>query len=225
MVWVILPVKGFDKSKQRLAQVLSSEQRQRLSQAMLKDVLQAVTEATEVEHVLVVTKNKDIADLALQYHAHVLLEPKDCIGLNQAVSLGVRHAQIHGGRQAIVLHADIPLVNTKDLSILIRNHLEGGVSLIPDKHQQGTNGLMLDLPIDIEFMYGEGSYQKHLQQFREKGLVCDIAELVDLTLDIDSPEDLLELALQLIEKTAPATEECLRAIDMQKALMDIRSEQ
>lgn len=223
MVWVVLPVKGFDKSKQRLADVLTIGQRQQLSKAMLQDVLQNVSGSPAVEQVLVVTGNNDIARMAYEYDAQVVMEPAGCQGLNQAADLGVKHAGLHGARQVLVLHADIPLVKSNDITRLIHHHVEGGVTLVPDKHQQGTNGMLIDLPTIVEFCYGEGSFNRHLSQCRDKGLLCDIAEFDDLTLDIDSPEDLLELCLRLIDRPESATSACLRSADMQQAIMDIRS--
>jgi 2-phospho-L-lactate guanylyltransferase len=221
-MWVVLPVKAFDKSKQRLAQVLNADQRQRLAEAMLKDVLQVLSNTKAIGHILVVTANKQIAELAHHYHAEVLMEPEDCSGLNEAVLLGVHYAELNGGSRALILHSDIPLVNSKDLNFLINTHLEGSVTLVPDKDEQGTNGFMLNLPTKIPFQYGVGSFQKHLNACRDLGYVCDIADLADLSLDIDSPEDLLELSLRLIDKPESYTGECLRQVDMQQAIIDIR---
>ena len=53
-MWVVLPVKAFDKSKQRLAQVLNADQRQRLAEAMLKDVLQVLSNTKAIGHIVVV---------------------------------------------------------------------------------------------------------------------------------------------------------------------------
>ena len=222
MVWVILPVKGLDKSKQRLAEVLSVHQRQCLAKAMLKDVLQTVSKAKGVEQILVVTADPDIARLAYEYDAQVLMEPPHCHGLNQAVDLGVKHAGFHGAERALVLHGDIPMVTASDITFLVDNHYEGGATLVPDKCEGGTNGLLIDVPTTIQFQYGEDSFHKHLESCREQGLVCNIAEIENLTLDIDSPEDLLELSRRLIDKPDSATSECMRSAELQQAIMDIR---
>ena len=217
-MWAILPVKSFADAKQRLADVLSESKRRRLSEAMFNDVLSAVTQTPEIQHVLVVTADKDIAAIATGYHAEVLLEPAHCVGLNAAIELAVHHVQMRGGDRALILHADIPLTNKDDLTYLIRGQFEGGISLIPDKHEQGTNGMVLNLPTTFVFQFGENSYQKHQQSAAEQGLMCSMAELPDLTLDIDQPEDLLELAMRCRRYPQLATSQLLLRPEMQQML-------
>jgi len=129
---------------------------------------------------------------------------------------------LHGGKKALVLHGDVPLANTEDLAYLFKTHLDGGVTLVPDEDENGTNGMLFDLPTEIDFQYGEGSYRKHLKCSSELGLICNIAELPDLTLDIDSPGDLLELANRLIDYPELATAQYLLHPEMQQAIVDFR---
>lgn len=221
-MWVVIPVKSLGKSKQRLGKILTEQQRQLLAEAMLKDVLVAVRQTPAIHQVLVVTSDDNVKDIALNAGAEVLIEPESCTGLNDAVSFGIHHAELHGGSKALVLHGDLPLANREDLVYLVETHLEGGVTLVPDEYENGTNGMIFDLPTEIEFQYGEGSYRKHLQMAGELGLICNIAELPDLTLDIDSPDDLLELANRVIEFPELATAQYLLDPEMQQAIVDYR---
>ncbi len=220
-MWVILPVKGMGKSKQRLASVLSEIQRERLAEAMLNDVLTAISKTREVNRILVVTSDLDVAEIARHYQAEVLMEPVHCSGLNEAVELGVHHAELHGGNRVLVLHADLPLANHNDLSHLINCHLDGGLSIVPDKVEGGTNGMMFDLPTEMSFHYGEGSYGKHTKIMHDCGLFCIMTELPDLTLDIDSAEDLFELSQRIQPLAELATAQCLLRPDMQQVLAEI----
>lgn len=220
-MWVILPVKSFQQSKQRLAEVLTLGQRQRLSEAMLKDTLMAISKAKAVKHILVVTKDNNIAAISERFDCEVLIEPDHCCDLNEAVTLGVHHAQIHGAEKALVLHADLPLTTTEDIDFLARDHLEGGVTIVPDKFEKGTNGMLFDLPADIVFSYGQDSYELHVEQVRSKGMVCTMAELPDLTLDIDSPEDLQELNRRIEHRPSLATSQLLKRPEMQESIEQI----
>lgn len=221
-MWVVIPVKSLGQSKQRLANILTEEQRQLLAEAMFKDVLAAVTATSAIHQVLVVTRDDSVREIARNMGAEVLIEPDHCTGLNEAIALGVHHVELHGGNKALVLHGDVPLANTEDLDYLFTTHLDGGVTLVPDEDENGTNGMLFDLPTEIVFQYGEGSYRKHLQASGELGLICNIAELPDLTLDIDSPDDLLELASRLIDFPQLATAQYLLHPDMQQAIIDFR---
>ena len=43
-MWAVVPIKGFDAPKQRLAEVLSPEERGALAEHMLSDVLAALSD-------------------------------------------------------------------------------------------------------------------------------------------------------------------------------------
>ncbi len=47
-VWAIVPVKTFAQAKQRLASVLSAQERARLAEAMLCDVLEQLTALSQL---------------------------------------------------------------------------------------------------------------------------------------------------------------------------------
>ena len=54
-LWAIVPVKALHKSKSRLREVLTSEQRVNLSWEMLLNTLQVLAEVPEIEQTIVVT--------------------------------------------------------------------------------------------------------------------------------------------------------------------------
>lgn len=221
-MWAVIPVKSLSLSKQRLADILTEVQRQALAEAMFRDVLMAAMSTPSILRVLVVTSDNNVTKIARHHGAEVLIEPEHCMGLNEAIALGVHHVELQGGSKALVLHGDVPLANSKDLDYLVKTHFEGAVTLVPDADENGTNGMLFDLPAEFVFQYGEGSYQKHLQVARELGLICNILELPDLTLDIDNPDDLLELSLRLIDFPELITSQCLLHPEMQQAIVNYR---
>ena len=63
-LWVVIPVKGFDKSKLRLAPLLKAQEREQLSKAMFLDLLKALKAADGIHTILVVSSHGDVIELA-----------------------------------------------------------------------------------------------------------------------------------------------------------------
>ena len=72
-VWAAVPVKEFAGAKQRLAPLLTPEQRQALAAAMLEDVLAALAGAP-LAGILVNTVDPLAAELARRYGARVVTD-------------------------------------------------------------------------------------------------------------------------------------------------------
>ena len=70
-VWAAVPVKEFPGAKQRLAALLTSQQRQALAAAMLEDVLSALVEAP-LAGIMVNTLDPLAAELARRYGGRVV---------------------------------------------------------------------------------------------------------------------------------------------------------
>ena len=69
--------------------------------------------------------------------------------------------------------------------------------MIPDRHGTGTNGLILSPPDAIAPAFGPGSRERHLELARAAGLRCRVATIPSMALDLDTGEDLRELAAAL----------------------------
>ena len=61
---------------------------------------------------------------------------------------------------------------------------------MPDRHDRGTNALLLAPPDVIDFCFGGDSKEAHLDAGRSAGARVEVLG-GPLTLDIDTPEDLL----------------------------------
>jgi 2-phospho-L-lactate guanylyltransferase len=160
-MWLLIPIKSLEHSKQRLAGVLPAAERRELALAMLQDVLQAVRGASSVSHILVVTSDGELATLLGSCGVEILPEPQGCKGLNGAIAAGVAHAQNSGATEILVLHGDLPLASASEIDALAASHTHGAVTLVPDSAGSGTNGLLLSLPTTMTFHFGEESFRKH----------------------------------------------------------------
>jgi 2-phospho-L-lactate guanylyltransferase (CobY/MobA/RfbA family) len=67
------------------------------------------------------------------------------------------------------------------------------VTIVPDRHRDGTNILSMPVDCPMPTAYGPGSFDNHVALARTVGLECDIIDDPDLALDLDTVDDLAEL--------------------------------
>lgn len=179
---VLVPVKAFERAKLRLAPALSSERRRELARAMASHVVGSAAELP----VFVVCDDPDVADWAGSVGAEVLWEPGR--GLNLAVQEGVRQLEELGASAVVVAASDLPLA--EDLTWVADFD---GITLVPDRHHDGTNVVGLPSGSNFTFSYGPGSFDRHVFRARATGWPVRVVESPALAWDIDRPEDLIGL--------------------------------
>jgi len=89
--------------------------------------------------------------------------------------------------QILIDHADDPPV----------------VVIAPDRHNTGTNALLISPSGLIEYDFGPNSFQRHCQQVEATGARLEIVKLPNLGLDLDIPEDLELIRKMELEKALP----------------------
>lgn len=176
---VLVPVKSFAVAKERLAPTLSPDRRAELSRIMAELVLAAAHPLP----VAVVCDDPDVASWAAHHGALVLSEPG--LGLNGAVEAGVEHLAGMGASEVLVAHADLPLA--RDLGRLAGFD---GVTLVPDRRDDGTNVACVPANAAFRFHYGPGSFDRHRHEARRLGLACRIIRDPRLRWDVDEPPDI-----------------------------------
>jgi 2-phospho-L-lactate guanylyltransferase len=216
---VILPVKRFGAAKQRLLTALDRRQRAALVKAMLTDVLAGATEAAEVERVIVVTSEGRAERIALNHArrtntpVEVLEEPADR-GHPEAATLGIVRAKAHGASCVALLPGDCPLLDADELDTALERMRPGRVAVVPDRHGTGTNALLMAPPDAIGPAFGPDSCARHLDRGERAGHEVALEPIPSLALDLDTPDDLHEMAAVLDAEPdrAPTTTEALQAI-------------
>ena len=142
---VLIPVKGFRHAKRRLGGSMTDEMREHLVRSMAESVVAACAPLP----VAVVCDDPEVATWAEALGATVMWEPGQ--GLNGAVRAGVEQLAAPGVQWVIVAHGDLP--RARDLG-----HLApfDGITLVPDRKDDGTNVLRLPVSCDFRFAYGPG---------------------------------------------------------------------
>lgn len=195
----VVPVKRFAQAKTRLADRLPARSRVALMQAMVTDVLIALRRAELVDAVIVVTGEPIAEQIALNYNAEVLMDTRD-LGHSEAAALGVGMALSKGAERVILLPADTPAIDPAEIDGLLSAAPEGReVTIIPDRHGDGTNALVLTPPDVMGASFGEGSRARHVAAGEAAGAAVFEAEPPTIMLDVDTGEDLAALQTRLDE--------------------------
>ena len=189
-IWAIVPVKPLKRGKSRLAGILTEEERTQLNQNLLEKTLKTLSQIKELDHVLVVSRDPHALTIARNYGAKTVQEDGQP-HLHTALTRATVVAQVHSTQGVLVLPADLPLLTTDDVLALIDRAVKPPVVVIaPDRHNKGTNALLMFPAGLIEYDFGEGSFQRHCERARQVGAKLEIVELPSLALDLDLPEDL-----------------------------------
>ncbi len=203
---VVIPVGELEGAKSRLGETLDAEERRDLVTTMLRRTVAAAIATPGVAEVLVVTPDDDVRALALEAGARPLRQRSQ--GLNHGLREARDEALAGGADALIAIPVDLPLVSAEALATLVATltATDGAtpatdgrlVAIVPDRHGRGTNALLLSPPDVIDFRFGGDSRAAHAACAREVG--ASVRELAGgpLSVDIDTPDDLL-----LAESLAP----------------------
>ena len=66
--------------------------------------------------------------------------------------------------------------------------------MVPDRHRDGTNVLAFPANVSFTTAYGPGSFDNHVRIAQSLGLTVDVIDDEALSLDLDTADDLGELA-------------------------------
>lgn len=177
---VLVPVKTFTRAKLRLAPVLDGPARASLARHMATVVVGAAAPL----HVAVVCDDDAVAAWATVVGAEVVWAPGR--GLDAAVTRGVAHLASSGFERVVVAHADLPLATS-----LAELTAGTGVTLVPDRRDEGTNVAVIPADSGFRFSYGPGSFRRHCREAERLDLGLAVVRVPALAWDVDGPADLV----------------------------------
>ncbi len=198
-LWAIVPVKPLRRGKSRLAGTLTEDERAELNRMLLERTLRTLIDLKEVEEVLVVSRDSSALAIARDLGARTVQED-GAPSLNTALKRATIVAQVYASRGVLVIPADLPLLSKDDVLALLARAVDPPVVVIaPDRHEKGTNALLLSPANLIEYDFGGDSFPRHCERARRAGARLEVVKLPTLGLDLDLPED-----LELIRKLEAA---------------------
>ncbi len=210
--WAIIPVKSLQQSKGRLAHLLPPGSRAQLVRNLLNYVLATVLESPGITRVLVISSDPEVREIAAASGATAIVErpPYD---LNNAVAYAYALAERGGAEAALILPADLPLVTTADIELMIAAGLTEGsgngsnarmamgpavsalgpappvMAICSDRCGDGTNALFIRPALDFDFHYGPSSLQQHIREAIDRDFLVRLVNAPGLQFDLDTEQD------------------------------------
>jgi 2-phospho-L-lactate guanylyltransferase len=176
-VLAVVPVKGRDGAKTRLASLLAPAERARLVREMLERVLEACAEASAITGTLLVTP-----DLGFAPEGVALLRDAGS-GHADAVEQALRDPRAQAG--AVVVMGDCPLATGESLDELVER---ARPLVLAPSADGGVNALALR-PVDGYLPRLGVPLAESVAAARRAGIEPFILEDPRLALDVDTPSD------------------------------------
>ncbi len=220
MRYILIPVKDLARAKQRLAPLMTQEERTRLAWAMLENTFAAAAAARNVDRVAVVTLYTPAIELAGKYGMELIAETEQ-ISESVSVDFGSKEAKKRGATAVLRLPIDLPLITSSDIEMILE-HDQGkpSVVIVPSRDGAGTNAILRRPPDLFSSHFGPGSLAKHLAEAAALKADCKALELPRIALDIDDPNDVLEF-LRSGQNTA--VYELLASMNIHQRLRSIKA--
>jgi len=190
--WVVVLVKDFGSAKQRLGPALDPSERSALART---NATRSIRAAAAGDRVLVVAGSDEVAAVAAELGAEVLVEPRQ-EGQNVAAQRGIAHATGAGAESVLLLSSDLPLVTKQSVEDLLgaaNAVAQPAVIAVPAIGRGGTNALYLNPPHAIGLHFGDDSLASFRREAQAKGVRFVIYRSAEMALDLDEPADLARL--------------------------------
>jgi 2-phospho-L-lactate guanylyltransferase len=178
MRWIaLIPLKPPGEGKQRLSGRLDPASRARIGLAMFRHVVAEIGAVAKIETIIILSQTV----------------PEGWGGGWVKDRGGGLNAELEDARRflgrgpLLVVHADLPLLRSADVELLLADAEATGLAIAPDRHGSGTNALALADERPFAFQFGTGSFAAHRAQ---AGARCRVLTRQGLALDVDTPDDL-----------------------------------
>jgi len=190
-VSVLLPIKRFSASKQRLAPFLSAAVREALALAMTRDVMNALTQAARISDITVLTCDPAAIEVVRPFGVRIIADDMDS-GHNRAAAAGIRNVRAAGAANVMMVPIDVPLITGPEIDAVVEAHSTRpqALTIVPSRDGSGTNCTLASPPGLVEPLFGPGSFKLYCDAARAAGADLRVVQSRGLGLDIDTPDDI-----------------------------------
>jgi 2-phospho-L-lactate guanylyltransferase len=189
---ILVPVKNLSTAKQRLAAVLDQSARTELAQAMLHDVVSALAAWSRRPPCALVTSDPFAIELAREYDFEIIPDPANP-GETGAIEMATQICVARGIDSALVIPADIPLIQSSEIEQIFAHAPDEGSVLAPAADRRGTNAAFRRPANLFPLRFGNDSFKPHLAAAQATGKPCIVLQLPSIAVDVDNPEDVQRL--------------------------------
>jgi 2-phospho-L-lactate/phosphoenolpyruvate guanylyltransferase len=205
---LLLPIKDLRNAKQRLAGVLTPEERFGLAHAMLADTVRAVRGVRNAARIFTVTNYSPAIEIAYANGWEVVREEQQ---ISESVSVDAASKQCsESGITALLrLPLDVPLVESRDIDELLAIEcVAPALVIVPSRDGTGTNAILRTPPTLFPSHFGTGSFAQHCAEAERAGAKIVQRRSIRLEMDVDDEADLRVLLQH--DLTGTCTGEWLR---------------
>jgi 2-phospho-L-lactate/phosphoenolpyruvate guanylyltransferase len=199
---ILLPIKDLQNAKQRLAGVLTHEERLGLAQAMLTDTVRALGGVQRAHKIFAITNYEPAIEIAVKHGWEVLREEHQ-ISESASVDLASRLCAERGIAALLRIPLDLPLVQSADIDELLATECSApAVVMVPSRDGTGTNAILRTPPTLFPSHFGPNSFAKHRSEAERAGAKIVVRRNERLEMDVDDEADLRVLLLHDLTHTA-----------------------
>jgi 2-phospho-L-lactate guanylyltransferase len=186
--WAVVPAKSLVRGKSRLSSALDHAARARLARTLLEHMLD-VLRACPLQGILVATDGEDVGDLATSRGASVLFDQGGG-SLATVVDRALADVARREASAAIVLMADLPRIEPRDVAEILAALDQHDVVLVRDHLGRHTNALAMAPPTAMSTRFGRAdSFEAHVAGARDAGLRVAVIDNDRVAFDVDVPAD------------------------------------
>jgi 2-phospho-L-lactate guanylyltransferase len=192
--WALIPIKGFDRGKSRLSEVLAPTERAELARELFEHVVRVLRKSPVIDQVVVVSDSPEARAYAEQLGIVALADEDQSRGLASVVDAALGELERRGASSVMICMSDLPDLTVQDIASVARQLDESDVVLVPDLLQQGTNVIAVKPVTSLPSCLGhEDSLRRHRERARDLGLTVSVQLSSGIGFDVDHPGDLERL--------------------------------
>ena len=180
---------------------------------MFQDVLSSLRKVEAIEQIVVIASEPSV-EFETEEQI-VLLEDGAQDGQSAAALIGIGWALDAGIDRVLLVPGDTPLLAVDEVEALLAGAGDSEVVIVPDRHDTGTNALVLTPPTAIEPSFGPDSLARHVAAAQAAGVNHRVERVPSLIFDVDTAEDLAVVSAAIDEQrtVAPRTRGALRQLE------------
>ncbi|MFW2389671.1 MAG: 2-phospho-L-lactate guanylyltransferase [Polyangiales bacterium] len=189
--WALIPIKGFDRGKSRLSEVLTPSERASLARSLFEHVVQALRDCPDIDSIAAVSDSAEARTHAEHLGILALPDAEGGRGLAGVVDAALETLELRGASSVLICMSDLPNLTVDDLRGVARELEEADVVLVPDLAQRGTNVIAVKPATALPSCLGhEDSLDRHRALAEELGLGVSVRHSTGIGFDVDRPVDL-----------------------------------
>jgi 2-phospho-L-lactate guanylyltransferase len=199
---LLLPIKDLQNAKQRLAGVLTPDERFGLAQAMLADTVRALCGVQRAHKIFIITNYGPAIEIAAQHGWEIVREEQQ-VSESASVDFGARLCAERGVAALLRLPLDLPLIQTHDIDELLATECSApAVVMVPSRDGTGTNAILRTPPTLFPSHFGPNSFARHRSEAERAHAKIIVRRNERLEMDVDDEADLRALLQHDLSHTA-----------------------